>query len=147
MADVTFNVAKGRAVHYGTLPAANDALIAVPLESAGLEADATLVDYADLAALLASTNSEQVMMGRKTLANVVVAVDNPNDRATIDCDDIVWTAATGSAVGALVICYDPDTTGGTDADLIPIAKYDFVATPGGTNITAQMAATGFYRAS
>jgi hypothetical protein len=147
MANVVFNIAKGRFVQYGTLPAANDAIIIVPLEAAGLEADSVLIDYDNLALLLAGTNNEQTTMGRKTAAGVAVTVDDTNNWAFVDVSDVTWTAATGNAVGALLICYDPDTTGGTDADIVPLTKHDFVVTPNGGDITGQVAATGFGRAS
>jgi hypothetical protein len=147
MANVVFNVAKGRFVQLGTLPAANDAIIVVPLEAAGLEADSVLIDYDNLAALLAGTNNEQTVMGRVTATGVTVTVDDTNNWAFVDIADVTWTAATGNALGALLVCYDPDTTGGTDADIVPLTKHDFVVTPNGGDITGQVAATGFGRAS
>ena len=147
MADIAFNIAKGKAAYYASLPATNDALIAVPIETTGIVSDATMRDYDDLNTLLAGASNEQTTMGRKTLASVTVTVDDTNDWVLIDCADIVWTAATGNAISALVICYDPDTTTGTDADLIPIAKLDCVATPAGGDITYQVASGGFYKAS
>ena len=147
MGDIIFNIAKGKEQYYASLPATNDALIAVPIETSGLESDATLQDYDNLNAILAASNNEQTTMGRKTLAGVTSTVDDTNNRVDADANDITWTAATGNAVSALIICYDPDTTGGTDADLIPIAKYDFVATPAGGDIVAQINASGLYRTS
>jgi hypothetical protein len=147
MADFVFNIAKGKVKYYAELPAANDALIVVPIETAGIEADATLKDYDDLASLLAGTSNEQTTMGRKTAASVTNTVDDTNDRLDTDMADITWTGATGNAISALVVCYDPDTTTGTDSSLVPLTKHDFVATPDGSDITAQIAAAGFYRAS
>lgn len=147
MADLVFNIAKGKAAYYATLPAANDALIAIPIETSGIESDATLRDYDTLSALLAASNNEQTTMGRKTLASVTSTVDDTNDRVDADFADPTWSLATGNAISAIVICYDPDTTGGTDADLIPLTKHDFVVTPNGGDITANVAAAGFYRAS
>lgn len=148
MANVVFNISKGRIAWFaGLTGGANDALIIVPLESSGLVSDATMIDYATLSDVLAGATNEQTTMGRKTAASVTVTVDNTNDRVDIDMADPVWTAATGSAVGAILVCYDPDTTGGTDADIIPMTKHDFVVTPNGGDITGQVAATGFARAS
>lgn len=147
MADFIFNVSKGKIAQYASLPAANDALIAVPIETTGIETDAVLKDYNDLAAILAAASNEQTTMGRKTLAGVTVTVDDTNDRVDIDCTDPVWTAATGNAVSKLIVCYDPDTTVGTDADLVPVSAHDFVVTPNGSDITGQVAASGFARAS
>jgi hypothetical protein len=153
MADFVFNIAKGRVhqlaknVDDGS-PAASR-LIAVPIETTGIEADATLKDHNDLSALLAAANNEQTTMGRKTIAaaDITITVDDTNERVDIDINDLVWTGATGNAISAIVICYDPDNAAGTDADLIPLTKHDFVVTPDGSDITAQIAAAGFYRAS
>lgn len=147
MADIVFNIAKGKVAYYATLPATNDALIAVPIETTGIEADGTLQDYDNLSVLLAAASNEQTTMGRKTLASVTVTVDDTNNRVDVDCADITWTAATGNAVSALVICYDPDTTTGTDTDLIPLVKLDFVATPAGGDIIYQVNSAGFFRAA
>src|ERR1044072_889289 len=108
MANIVFNVALGRLAQYADLPAAADSLIAFPFAAAGLPTDATMRDYATLAAVKAGA-TEQTTLGRKTLNNVTVTVDNTNDRVAVDCYDIVWTATSGAAMGAVVICYKPDT--------------------------------------
>lgn len=139
MANIVFNVALGRLAYYASLPAANDALTMVPLEASGLETDAVLRDKDDLAAVVAGTTNEQTTVGRKTLASVTVTVDDTNDRVNLDAADVTWTAPTGNAIGAVMICYDPDTTGGTDADLIPLTKHDLAWTPDGNNFTLTIA--------
>ncbi len=40
-----------------------------------------------------------------------------------------------------------DNTAGTDANIVPGTLHDFAITPDGSDITAQIAAAGFYRAS
>lgn len=135
MADIVFNIALGRLAYYASLPAANDALIAVPIQTAGIVNDTTMRDYADLQTLLAGASDEQTTLGRKTLTSVTVTVDNTHDRVALDSADITWTATAGAAISAVVICYDPDTTTGTDADLIPLTKHDVVMTPDGSNFT------------
>lgn len=153
MADFVFNIAKGRVGQYcqnvDSGSPANSRLIVVPIETTGIEADATLKDWDNLSVLLGGTSNEQTTMGRKTIAaaNITLTVDDTNERLDIDIDDQTWTAATGNAISALVICYDPDNTAGTDADLIPLTKHDFVVTPDGSDIVAQIAAAGFFRAS
>jgi Flp pilus assembly protein TadG len=142
---LVFNIALGKVKYYAELPAANDGLIAVPIETTGIVSDATMRDYADLSTLLAGASNEQTTMGRKTLASVTVTVDNTNDRVSVDCADITWTAATGNAISAIVICYDPDTTTGTDSDLIPLVKCDFPITPDGSDVTATV--NDFYRST
>lgn len=145
MADFVFNIAKGKVSYYAGLPATNDALIIIPIEASGVESDATLQDYDDVAALLASTNNEQATMGRKTITSVTVTVDDTNNRVDVDIADQTWTAATGNAISDLLIAYDPDTTTGTDSTLIPLTWHDFAITPDGSDVTATVA--NFYRAS
>jgi hypothetical protein len=145
MATITFNIALGKVAYYASLPAANDALILIALESSGLEADSVLRDKDDFASLVAGTTNEQTTVGRKTLASVTVTVDDTNDRIALDAADVTWTSPTGNPIGALVICYDPDTTGGTDADLIPLTKHDLTWTPDGNNFSLTI--NDFFRAS
>jgi hypothetical protein len=139
VASFVFNIAKGRIAYYASLPASADALIAIPIEASGVESDVTLVDYDTVSALLAASNNEQTTMGRKTLTGVTVTVDDTNNRVNLDCDDIVWSSATGNAISDILLAYDPDTGTGTDADLIPLSWHDYAATPDGTNITATVA--------
>ncbi|TDD97615.1 hypothetical protein [Actinomadura rubrisoli] len=148
MADLVMNLVKGKVRQYTALPGTNDALIVVPLEATGLEADATLKDYDTLAALLAGSTNEQTTLGRKTVtASITENVDDTNDRVDVDMPDIVWAATAGNPVGAVLICYDPDTTGGTDADIVPLVKLDTPFTPDGTEVTISLNAAGFYRAA
>ena len=154
MADLCFNIAKGKAGQYvqnvkdGS--PANSRLLIVPLETTGLEADATLKDYDTLALLLAGSSNEQSTIGRKTIVagSITLTVDDTNDRLDIDMSDITWTAGTGNAISALLVCYIPDgVSPGADSTVIPLSKHDFVVTPDGSDITAQIAAAGFFRAS
>jgi hypothetical protein len=145
MANIVFNQALGRLAYYASLPATNDALVMVPLEATGLVDDATMRDYDTLDAILAGASNEQTTMARKTLSGVTSTVDDANDRVNIDAADVTWTAATGNAIGAVVICYDPDTTTGTDADLVPLTKHDVTMTPDGSDFTLTI--SDFARAS
>jgi hypothetical protein len=145
VATIVFNTALGRVAYLASLPAANDGLIAVPIETTGIVSDATMRDYHDLQTLLAGASNEQTTMGRKPLTGVTVTFDDTNDRVSVDAADIVWTGATGNAISAIVICYDPDTTTGTDADLIPLTKHDFSVVPDGSDIAATVA--DFFRAN
>jgi hypothetical protein len=145
VANFVFNIALGKVAYYASLPAANDGLVLIPLESSGLETDAVLRDKDDFASVVAGTTNEQITAGRKALSSVTVTVDDTNDRVALDAADVVWTSPTGNAVGALVIAYDPDTTTGTDADLIPLTKYDLTWSPDGIAFT--LAIADFYRAN
>lgn len=152
MADFVFNIALGRVAYYSTLPAANDALIVVLLKSTGIVADATLRDYDDLSALLAGATDECDFTSyvRKTAASVTVTVDDSAERVDTDFADITWTAAggaTNNTIAKLIVCYDNDTTGGTDSNIIPLTAHDFSVTTDGSDLVAQVAAAGFFRAS
>lgn len=152
MADGVFNIAKGKVGYYATLPAANDALIVVLLKSTGLEADDTLNNYDDLAALLAATNDEAdfTNYSRKTLASVAGTVDDTNNRLDVDAADFSYTnagGATNNTVGKAIICYDADTTAGTDANIIPCTYHDCTFTTDGNTVNITIATAGFYRAA
>lgn len=153
MADFTFNIAKGRVVEFyyrvENNDPANSAFIAVPLETAGLETDAVLMDKDTLADVLAGTTNEQTTMGRKILTDAqLVAVPAPDDTGnsmSVALPTTTWVAANGNPISKIVIAYDPDTTGGTDANIIPCTAFDFVATP--TGIDLEFTAGNFFTAS
>jgi len=159
MADVAFNIAKGRVVElYNRVESndpANSAFIVVVLKVT--EADATLIDYDDLGALLGAagnTEADFTNYARKVVTDTELATlpapDDTNNRYEVDMPDPTWTSAGGASdnnVVKLLICYDSDTTGGTDSNIIPLAAYDFVATTNGTDLVAQVDALGFFRAT
>jgi hypothetical protein len=157
MSNFVFNIAKGRVAEFynrvKTDDPANSALIILVLATTGLEADAVLLDKDDVAALVSGATNEVTNGGyaRKVLTQadlVSLAPDDTNDRMDVDIPDQTWaTVAAGDGWSKLVIAYDNDTTGGTDSNLIPLTAHDFVVVPDGSDITAQVAATGFYRAS
>jgi hypothetical protein len=153
MANIVFNIAKGRIVEYYNRVKSNDpansALILIPIETSGLEADATLVDVDTVTALIAGTTNEQTTMGRKTLTDAdlsaLPAPDDTNDRYDVSLPTVTWTAASGNAISKIAVCYDNDTTSGTDANIIPLTMFDFAQTPSGADI--QMTTGVFFRAS
>jgi hypothetical protein len=153
MADIVFNVAKGRVGELAALGAANDALVLVLLKQSGIETDAVLRDYDTLSAVLAAANDEADFTGygRRTLASTTVTVDDTNDRVDVDsADPAAWTNTGGASqqTGAAIICYDNDTTGGTDANLIPLVKLDYLLTfDVGVPTTLIFNAAGWYRAA
>jgi hypothetical protein len=157
MADFVYNIGKGRVAELynrvDTNDPANSALVVVVLAQSGIETDAVLKDKDDLAAVVAGTTNEvtNTNYARKVLTDADLAAfapDDTNDRVDLDIPDQTWTAvAAGDNWSDLVVCYDNDTTGGTDANIVPLTQHDFTVTPDGSDITAQIAATGFYRAS
>lgn len=155
MADLVFNIAKGRVAELynrvDTNDPANSALVIVPVD-VGAVTDATLRDFDTLAAILAGGVTERTTGGwsRKTLTGAdlsAFAPDDTNDRVDVDIPDQTWTAVTAGAVTDLIVCYDNDTTAGTDSNLIPLTLHDFPITPDGSDVVAQINAAGFYRAS
>lgn len=159
MADQPFNIAKGRAVGWYERVKNNDpanaAFIIVLLKVA--EADATLIDYDDLGALLGAagnTEADFTNYARITLTDTDLAAlpapDDTNDRFDVDLPDQTYTSAGGATNNTLVkmlVCYDSDTTAGTDANILPVAHYDYTPTTDGTDLTLQFDAAGFYRAT
>lgn len=157
MADFVFNIAKGKVAEYAARVNANDptnaALILVVLETTGLQSDALLKDLDTLQAIIdgGSTEPENAGYVRKTLdqaGGITITTDDTNDRQDVDFPDPTWTAvAAGDTWSKLLICYDSDTTGGTDTNIVPLVSLDFAVTPDGSDITAQLNAAGFFRAS
>jgi hypothetical protein len=157
MADFVFNIAKGRVAElYNRVDSndpANSALIIVVLATSGLESDATLIDVDTLAAVVAGTTNEvtNTNYARKVLTDADLSAmtpDDTNNRMDLDFPDQTWTAvASGDGWSKLIVCYDSDTTGGADSAIVPLTAHDFVVTPDGSDITAQINASGFYRAS
>lgn len=159
MADQPFNIARGRVVEFYNRVESNDptnaAFIVVLLSAT--EVDDTLNNYDDLSTLIAAAGNTEATFtnyARKTLTATELAAlpapDDTNNRFDIDMPDQTWTSAGGATNNTLVkmlVCYDSDTTGGTDANIIPCAHYDFAATTNGNDLTAQINASGFYRAA
>ena len=159
MANQVFNIGLGRAVELyqrvdGNDPA-NAALIILLLAASGIESDATLKDVDTVTALVAGTTNEATNTGyaRKVLTDADLTAftpDDTNDRADLDIPDQTWTSVSNDGTGAisdLVVAYDSDTTGGTDANIVPLTLHDFSVTPDGSNIVAQISSAGFFRAS
>jgi hypothetical protein len=153
MADIVFNIAKGRVAELANLALTNDAFILVLLKTAGIEADATLQDYDTLSALLAAANDEADFTGytRRTLASVTVTPDDTNNRQDVDAaDPSAYTNSGGAsqAVSKALVVYDADTTAGTDANIVPLVALDCVVTFDiGVATTLQFNSAGFFRAS
>lgn len=157
MADGVFNIAKGRVCELHDRVASNDpansALVVVLLKTA--EEDATLEDYDTLSALLAGSNVEAdfTNYARKVLTDSDIsssAVDDTNNRREADIPDQTWSSAGGASnntTAKLLICYDSDTTGGTDANIVPLVHLDYAETTTGGDITAVINASGYFRAS
>jgi len=156
VADLVFNIAKGRVVEFYNRVESNDpaasALVLIPVDVAAVT-DATLRDFDTFAAITGGGVTERTTGGwnRKVLTDVELAAlpapDDTNDRYDVDMPDQTWTAVSAGAVTDLVLCYDNDTAAGTDANLIPLCLFDFAITPDGSDVTAVVNAAGFFRAA
>ncbi len=152
------NFARGAIGYYGDgsrgLSPANSRLVIVVLQVA--QADDALRDHDDLGALLAAANTEAVSTNYARIelaaAAVTWSVDDSGNTAkcVIDADQ-TWTDVSQTAAESwvkLIMCYDADRTGGTDANIIPLTHHDFAVTPNGGDITADFdQSNGFYGSS
>lgn len=155
MANQVMNFARGAVGWYhdplrGTLPA-NSRIVIVVLEAA--QADDDLNNYDELDALLThasnteatSTNYARIQLDDTALTWTVD--DTGNDAQAIIDADQTWTSVSQLASEVwvkLLVCYDDDNTGGTDADIIVLTHHDFSVTPNGGNITANFDQTAGY---
>jgi hypothetical protein len=150
VANFAFDVALGREVEFYSRVDSNDpansALIIVVLAHTGIESDSVLKQYATLSALLAASNNEvtNTNYARKTLTDADLAaytVDTSAHSITLPLPTQTYTAiAVGDTWSKALVCYDSDTTGGTDANIIPVASQDIRLSgaplvPNGGNIT------------
>ena len=156
MADLVLNIALGRSTEFYVRVDTNDpvnaALIVIAWSTTA--ADGVIKDLDTVAAIEANGLTAEVTntgYARKTLTDadlVAFAPDDVNDRVDLDIPDQTFTAIlAGDNWTDLGINFDSDTTGGTDADIVPMTWHDFVVIPDGSDIVAQVSATGFFRAS
>lgn len=156
MADFVYNIAKGRVAElYNRVDLsdpANAVLVIVAINTS--TADATLLDLDALSNVTGDAGTAEVTntgYARKVLDDTdltAFAPDDTNDRVDLDFADQTWTAVSaGDSWTDLLVCYDNDSGAGTDANIVPMTQHDFAVTPDGSDITAQLAAAGFFRAS
>lgn len=147
MANFAYNVAKGRAVEWfyrvENNDPANSAFILVPLSASGTEAEGQ--DYDTLTAVLAGTANEQTGGGwvRKTLTSTELAAfptpDDTNNRYDVSNPQVTWTTpGVGNNLTGMLVCFDYDTTTGTDANTIPVSHHDLVFTADGLNFVLNL---------
>jgi hypothetical protein len=158
MGNQVFNIALGRSVEFynrvkNNDPAASE-LVVMLLAATGIESDAVLKDVDTAAAMVAGTTDEATNTGyaKKVLADADMLAWAPTDASDVwdlDIADQTWTGLANDGTGAisdLVIGYDP-VGSQTMADIVPMTLHDFAVTPDGSDVTAQIAAAGFFRAS
>lgn len=157
MANQMFNIALGRVAEFYVRVDGNDpanATFELVVIDANGETDADFLDFDDLSAALVTANevtntNYARSTGQKDDTDLAAfAPDDTNNRVDLDMPDTTWSAiAAGDAWTDIIVGYDSDSTGGTDANIVPCTLHDFVVTPDGSDITAQVANAGWYRAS
>lgn len=145
MTDGVFNIAKGAAAE--KIRDSASAVLILLLKAN--EAEATLRDRDDVAAILAngSTEADFTNYARKTGLTGTITVDDTNDRVDVDVADQTWTSAGGAAnntLTKLIVAYQESAA---DSGRVPLTHHDFAVTTDGSDLTAQINAAGFYRAS
>lgn len=144
-----FNIAKGRVAELynrvKTNDPANSALVVVAI-ARGAATDSILKTYETLVDLLADASVAEVTntgYARKVLTDAdlaPIAADHVNGKMVLDAADQTWEEVlAGGSWTDIVICYDPDTTTGTDANLVPLVSGPFAITPENNRITLQIA--------
>jgi hypothetical protein len=140
MADLVFNIAKGGASEKVRVDPTKAGILLLRVA----ESDALLRTRATVAAILANnTEATFTNYARKTGITATLTVDNTNNWEQISVPNQTWSSAggaTNNTLVKLVVFYD---AGGTDATRVPLTAHDFSV----TDLTAQLAATGFYRAA
>lgn len=149
MANFTFNIAKGQIKEYlsrvDNNDPANSAIVLVPLAASGTEAQGQDLDT--LADVEAHANFAEQTTGGWARASWTDAdlsaanyeVDDTNNRFDGSLPQkSLGSPASGTITGVL-ICYDPDTTAGTDANIVPLVHLDASLTGNGNEViwTAQ----------
>lgn len=155
MADLVFNIAKGRVIELYNRVDLDDptgAEFVVMAIDANAETDDNMRDADTFTALLALLTNEvtNTNYARKILTGAslaAIAPDDTNNWNQIDIPDQTWTTIlAGDAWTDLVMGYDYLGTG-VDANIVPLTIHDFAVTPDGSDITAQIDANGFFRAT
>lgn len=132
---------------------ANSVLLAIPLSQSGTAEQAeALVTMAAVEADANFAEQTNASWGRKTIADtgggLTWAYDAANNQNWSDLTDLVWAGpTTGNNTTGLLICYDPDSTTGTDSTVIPLVHLDMAVTADGNQVTFQFNANGWYRAT
>ena len=146
MADGIFNISKGAFVEKIRDASGNTFLLLLK----AAEADGTLIDYDDVAAMLGAagnTEADFTNYARKTGITSTITVDDSNDRVDVDAPDQTFSSAGGTTDNTLVKAIFGEDEGGTDATRIPTSHHDFSAQTDGNDLTLQLAASGYARAA
>lgn len=158
MADSVCNISKGRAAEFYNRVDTNDPaaseLVVMLLASSGLETHTVLKRKDTFADMVSGATNEATNTGyaKKVLTDadiVAFSPDDVNDRVDLDIPDQTWTGLANDGTGAIGMAvpgYDP-VGSQTMSEVIPLTLHDFAVTPDGSDVTMQINAAGFFRAS
>lgn len=129
-------------------------IVVILIASTGIESDAVLKDKTTLTDYVSGATNEATNTGyaRKVLTQTDLVAwdpDEANDWVLLDIPDQTWTAVANDgtgAIAALLIGYDPSSSGVTASVIEIMTQHAFAVTPDGSDITAQLP-NGFYKAS
>lgn len=156
MADFVFNVALGAGRYFSDqVKAGNGGFRAVLLKAA--EADSTLRTRKTLAEVKAASGTSEAdwatgtVYARKTLAaSDGLTITVGATQVDVDVSDLTWLNAgstgTPQQLSDLLLCYAP-ASGPADSAIVPLTCHDYPEYANGADITATLAASGFYRAA
>ncbi len=154
MADFVFNGALGRMGEWADNVETNDPAASVLQVHAWVStaADDDVNNARFVSSIEATTNvTEATNAGyvnkELTPTELIITINDTTNLIDVDTSDIVWTGVSaGSNWTDISFSYDrlgTNVDSGVDAG----TWHDFVVTPNGGDITAQIGANGFYRAS
>ena len=154
MADLVFNVAKGRGTQLLKNVEDNDpaaAVVRIYAIVAGAATDDQLRDADTMAAVFATAAAEATNSGYAQITDdgtdLTLTLDDTANTYYAVLTDQTWsTIGSGDVWTDIIVAYDPDGTG-TAGTTIPISLHDFAVTPNGGDISADFPATAFYTAS
>jgi hypothetical protein len=133
MANLVADISLGKSIEYHDRVNSSDptnAVLVLAVLAHPPEADSLLRAYANLSLLLAGASTEVTNAGyaRIILDDTDITasvVDTALHRTTVTFPDQTFpTISAGSSWSKLVVGYDSDSTGGTDANIIPVAFFD-----------------------
>ena len=134
MADIVFNIAKGRISEYFDLVDNNTPttaqILAIPISVAGTVANVGHMDSLDLV-LAVTTEVTTGGWTRKALTDTELASTNydpndVNDRMDVSIPELSMGSPTSVSIVGVLFCYDP--TQGGDSTIIPLTHHDLAVT-------------------
>jgi len=145
MADGIFNIAKGAWAEM-VRDSTTDVILMLLKTS---ETESTLIDYDDVAAMLAGTPVEAdfTNYARKTGLTGTLTVDDTNDRVDLDIADQTFSSAGGASNNTLVKVIIAYENAAADATRVPISHHDISVTTDGNDLTIEINGSGVCRAS